>query len=112
VTGAPLKARFCGHFQCPESDYERRALSRCLYFHARLLSPFFRLLNPSFFDEDRKLIHYLGDVTVSRDAMREVLTFQDSNLAHPTFMRTYLRVRASGRKAKKLAETLFALENK
>ncbi len=112
MTGTPFKARFCGRFQCSESEYEGRALSKCLYFHARLLGPVLSLLNPSLFDQDRKLVRYLGEVTESRDAMREVLTFQDANMAHRSFLRTYLRIRASGRKAKSLALDLFAPEAK
>ena len=112
MTGTPFKARFCGRFKCSESDYERRALRKCLYFHARLVAPIFSIVNPSIFDEDRKLIRYLGEVTESRDAIREVLTFQDSNMAHPSLMRTYLRIRASGRKAKALALDLFGQEKK
>lgn len=109
MSGPQLKARFSRQFRCSESDYERRALRRCLYWHARLLAPLLMLINPSIFDLDRRLIHYLGEVTERRDAMREVLSFQDTNMAKPTFARRWLRGRASGRKAKALAEQLFEI---
>ncbi len=107
MTRPQLKTRFCERFQCPETEYEKRALRHCLYSHTRLLAPLLRLLNPKCFEPDLKMVRFLGEVTGRRDAVREALTFQDANLARPTFLRNILRLRASGRKASALAEQLF-----
>ena len=82
----------------------------CLYSHARLLAPVVRRLNPDFFAEDFKFIRYLGAAAGSRDADVDVLNFHDLNLGKPSFWRTGLKIRVSGRKASRLAHALFTAE--
>jgi hypothetical protein len=108
MEGPELKALFCERFKCPPSEYEVRALKRCLYWHARLLGPFVRLLNAKFFLEDLQLIRALGAATHWRDARGEILTFQDANRTSMRLLRTGLKIRVSGRKATDLAKQLFS----
>ena len=82
----------------------------CLYWHARFLAPVLRRLNPDFFAQDFKFIRYLGTSTGLREAGVDLRNFRDVNLGKPSFWRTSLKIRVSGRKASKLAQQLFAEE--
>jgi len=81
---------------------------RCLYWHAWLLAPLLRRLNPDFFTEDLRFIRYLGTSTGLREVSLDLMSFRDANLGRRNFWRTALKLRVSGRKAGKLAEKLFA----
>jgi hypothetical protein len=105
-----LKARFCERFSCPPEDYEFRAFTQCLYWHALLLAPFVFFLNTSYFRIDFELIRELGVVSHVQDADLALLSFQDANRATRSFWRTGLNIRISGRKAANLARELFSEE--
>src|SRR6266853_1154354 len=98
---------FCQRFNCPPSANEERALKKCLYWHARVLAPLVRKLNPDLFAEDFKFIRYLGAATDLREVSVDVLNFRDVNRGNPSFLRISLRIRVSGRKATQLAHQLF-----
>ena len=100
----------CQRFHCPTSEYEERVFRKCLYWHARLLAPVVRRLNPDFFTEDFKFIRYLGESTSLRETNADLMNFRDANLGKPSFWRTTLKIRVSGRKANRLAQRLFAAE--
>ncbi len=100
----------CQRFNCPTSEYEERVFKKCLYWHARLLAPVLRRLKPDFFMEDFKLIRYLGASTDLRDAIVDLMNFRNANLGKPSFWRTTLKIRVSGRKASSLARRLLAAE--
>jgi hypothetical protein len=110
VSRSSFKTRFCEWYGCQDTEYEERAFRKCLYLHARCLAPLVRLLNGSFFNQDFKLVRDLGETTGRRDANSEVLSFQELNRARPSFLRTSLQIRASGRKANALAGKLFGRE--
>ena len=99
---------FCKRFNCPPSEYEERAFKKCLYWHAKLLAPVSRKLNPDFFAEDFKFIHYLGEASGSREVRASAADFHDTNLARRSLWRTSLRIRVSGRKAARLAQRLLS----
>jgi hypothetical protein len=105
VARRSFKSRFSERFGCPDSEYEERAFKKCLYLHARCVTPVLLLLRPDYFAEDFDFVPYLGETTGWREANSEVLTFQDSNRARG-FLRTTLRIRASGRKASALTGKL------
>jgi hypothetical protein len=67
------------------------------------------MVNPSFFDLDFKMVHYLGNSTGRREASVEMLRFQDWNRDGGSF-RTFMRIRVSGRTASLLAGKLFEHE--
>jgi hypothetical protein len=98
----------CQRFNCPTSEYEERVFRNCLYWHARLLAPVVRRLNPGFFAEDFKFIRYLGESASFREASVDLVNFHDANLGNRSFWRTALRFRVSGRKASALAQKLLA----
>ena len=113
ILGKPsFKTLFCEQFRCPPSDYEEQAFLRFLYWHARLLAPIVRLLNPSFFTHDFAFVQYLGGATSSRDVNAEMMAFQDTIHGNSSFMRTGLRIRVSGRKAAGLAQELLEAERR
>ena len=102
-----LQFLFCQRFRCPPSEYEERAFRKCLYWQGRLLAPVVRRLNPDFFVEDFKFIRYLGESTGLREVGVDLLSFRDANVGKPSFWRTTLKIRVSGRKAGRLARRLF-----
>ncbi len=102
----------CQRFNCPPSQYEERVFRKCLYWHARLLAPVVRRVKPDFFAKDLKFIRYLGASSSMREAGVDLLNFRDVNLGNPSFWRTGLKIRVSGRKASSLAHQLFAEERK
>ena len=108
VLQQPFNALFCDRFHCPTASYEERAFRKCLYWHARLLAAGFRKVRPDFFAEDLKFIRNLGAATGLREAGAEAQDFHQANRARPSFFRTSLRIRVSGRKATRLAEVLFS----
>jgi hypothetical protein len=108
MDGQQLKAIFCERFKCQPADYEDRALTRCLYWHARLLKPVVGLLSSKFFAMDRRFIRDLGIATDRREANSELFTFQDTNRERKGFWRTAFRIRVSGRKASDLAQQLLS----
>jgi hypothetical protein len=65
-------------------------------------------MKPDFFAEDLKFIRNLGAVTGLREAGAEAQDFHQVNRARPSFFRTGLRIRVSGRKATRLAQVLFS----
>ena len=69
-----------------------------------------RRLSPDFFKEDFKFIRYLGDSTGLREVGVDLLNYRAANLGKPSFWRTGLKIRVSGRKASRLAQQLFATE--
>ena len=110
VTRQQFQLLFCQRLDCPSSEYEKRAFRKCLYWHARLLAPLVRMVKPDFFAEDFKFIRYLGAATDLREAGVDLLNFRDVNRGQPSFWRTGLKIRVSGRKASRLARELFTRE--
>ena len=100
----------CQRFHCPPSEYEEKVFRKCLYWHARLLAPVVRKLRRDFFMEDFKFIRYLGDSTGLREINADLMNYRDANLGNPSIWRTGLKIRVSGRKARRLAQLLFAAE--
>lgn len=107
-----LRSLFCQRYDRPDSDYERRAFSLCLYTHAKMVAPIIHRIAPEFFAPDLKFIRDLGETIGSREASAEASNYQDANRARPNFWRTGLKIRVSGRKATALAYRLFAEERK
>ncbi len=107
LSGGDLRTRFCERFGCAASEFEHRALAKCLYLHARMIAPLLRLLNPKFFERDLRFIHYFGNAKDWQEVSAEVLALRYQDLLHPRFARNALRLRVSGRKANKLAGKLL-----
>jgi hypothetical protein len=104
-----LKTLFCGRFRCSPSDFDRRALRKCLYFHARILAPLLRMLSPNCFERDLVFIDYFGKATNHEEVLAEVGALKYLDHTEPRFARRALRLRISSRKAGRLAKKLFAL---
>jgi hypothetical protein len=102
----PFKSLFCEKFGCSPAEYEEWAFRKCLFWHARLLAPVFRTINPDFFLEDFKFIRYVGESVGVREANLDVLNYNDANRGNPSFLRTGLKLRVSGRKASRLVHQL------
>jgi hypothetical protein len=102
-----LKSLFCERFDCPPSKFEKRALRKCLYLHARIVAPLLRLLNPGHFRRDRDFIHYFGEARDWQEATAEIADLHYQDRTEPHFARRVLRIRVSARKAGELASRLF-----
>jgi len=102
-----LRSLFCEHAACPPSEFDRRVFRKCLYFHARIIEPLLRWIDPGCFQRDLLFAHYFGNARDWREAIAEIadLRYQDS--IRPRFARNALRLRVSGRKAGELAVTFF-----
>ena len=102
-----FRVRFCELFESPDSEFEKPALSKCLYLHARCLSPVLRRVAPELFERGPEMIRHPGQTSELRDATQETHSFQDENASRRDFMRTTLRLRACGRKASGLPRRVF-----
>lgn len=106
-TRGDLKSLFCERFNCPPSEYEKRALRKCLYLHARMIAPLLRWLNPGCFERDLVFIAYFGRAKNWQEVTAEVAALHYQDRTKPRFARNALRLRISGRKAGKLAAKFF-----
>jgi hypothetical protein len=104
-----LKSLFCERFKCPPSEYEKRALRKCLYLHARIIGPLLRWLNPRCFERDRVFIDGFGKAEDWQAVMEEIAALRYQDAFKPQFTRKTLRLRVSGGKAAKLANKLFTI---
>ena len=102
----------CQRFNCPTSEYEERVFRKCLYWHARWLAPVVRKLMPNFFAEDFKFIRYLGASTGLQEVSADLMNFRDANSGEPSSWRPTLKIRVSGRKARRMAKQLFTADRK
>ena len=84
-----------------------RVFRKTLYWHARFIAPVFRLIKPSFFEEDFKFIRFLGEALDGRQAKVEVLDFKDTDRKNWRLLHSGLRIRVSHRKARRLVFQLF-----
>jgi hypothetical protein len=102
-----FRTLFCEQFGCPPEEFEERVLQECLYPRARLVAPLVRRVWPDFFEEDLKLIKYLGRAKSVKEAIAELRDFRDANKVSGGFLRTRLKIRVSGRNATRLALEIF-----
>jgi len=111
MSAQKFQALFCQQFDCSPSDYEKRALRKFLYPHARVLVPLIRKLKPGFFDEDLKFIRYLADAEDFQEAEGNVADFRHANRWNRGFLRSRCKLRVSGRKAGKVVRQLFLISS-
>jgi hypothetical protein len=102
-----LRSLFCERFNCPASEFQKRALRECLYLHARIIAPLLRWLNRGSFERDLVFIQYFGDAKDWHGVTDEVVVLHYQDSVKPRFARNTLRLRISGRKASQLAAKLF-----
>ena len=102
-----LKSLFCERFNCPPAAYEKRALRKCLYFHARIFAPLLSWLIPACFERDVIFIDYFGKAKDWQEVTAEVSDLHYQERTEPRFLRNVLRIRISIRKANKLAARLL-----
>ena len=102
-----LRSLFCERFNCPPAEYEKRAVRKCLYLHARIIAPLLRWLSPGCFERDFVFVDYFGKAKNWQEVTAEVAALHYQDRSKPRFTRNALRLRISGRKANKLAAKLF-----
>src|SRR5208283_3754478 len=102
-----LRALFCERFGCPPSEFEKRALRKCLYLHARISAPLLRRLDPGWFERDLSFIQYFGNAKDRQEVTDAVAALHYREHLQPRFVRNTLRLRLSVRKADRLAVDLF-----
>jgi hypothetical protein len=102
-----LRLRFCERFNCPPFEFEKRAFRKCLYFHARMIAPLLRWIDPGWFERDLQFIRLLGNANNWQQVMAELDALRYREHLQPSYARVTLRLRVSTRKANKLAFALF-----
>ena len=103
-----LRTLFCEQLGCPAAEYEERIFSACLYRHAALVAKMARFLKTQLFETDFMMLRYLGDATSPQAVTAELAAFQDGNRACPNFLRNGLKIRISGRRVARLAQSVFS----
>jgi len=103
-----FKSLFCERFNCPASEFEQLTFTKCLPWHASFLAPVLQRFRPHLFEEDFKFIRYLGASTSMGEAIVDLLNFRDANAGSSKLFRSRFKIRASGLKAARLAQELFA----
>jgi hypothetical protein len=102
-----LKSLFCQRFGCPPVEFEKHALQKCLYPQARIVAPLLRLLNPRCLERDRAFINHLGSAKTWDEVTAQISALHYQDGVEPRFARSTLGLRVSGRKATRLAASLF-----
>jgi hypothetical protein len=102
-----LRSVFCERFNCPPSEFEKRAFRKCLYFPAKLTAPLLRWFDPGWFERDLLFIRDLGNAKNWQQVTAELDAFHYREHLQPRYARVTLRLRVSARKANKLAFELF-----
>lgn len=102
-----FKQAFCTRFGCKPEHYESTVFWRILFRHALPLAWVLRRVSPSFFTEDIDLIREVGEMTNPELFKNEVDYFHGRNIRHKSWLRTLLRVRASGGRLVRLRRTLM-----
>jgi hypothetical protein len=115
IPGSPsnrdLRSLFCEHYACSLSDFDKLAIQKCLYPHARLVAPLLRRIKSDYFERDLLFAHYFGNAKDLQEAIAEIASFCYEDHVQPHFARNALRLRVSGRKANDLAVKFFAPAN-
>jgi hypothetical protein len=102
-----LRTLFCERFGCSPSNYEQRALRKCLYPHAKIIAPLLHWIKPGCLERDLDFINYLGSAKNWQEVKAGFAALQYQDSTEPSFARNALRLRISGRKAAKLAAKLL-----
>ncbi len=97
-----FQAAFCEQFRCLPAEYERVLLGRVFYFHARLLAPFLRWLNPDFFEEDLAIVRDLADMTNPEIIGSELSFFHGRNVRDTNWVRKTFLLRVSAGKLRRI----------
>ncbi len=102
-----FKEAYCHYFKCPPEEFEREALPRCLYPHARVWASWVRRISPQFFETDFKIIQSLGEATSIKEVRAEASYLHDNYSKHE-FRRDWLYFRISGKLMLRLANRFLA----
>jgi len=97
---------YCLCNNCPRAEYQERAFGELLYAHAKWIAVAIRRCNRRAFTEDIQFIRDIGETTDLMEALALVASFQKANRAR-TNIRTLLKFRLSGFKARLLAYSVF-----
>jgi hypothetical protein len=108
IPARDLRSAFCERFKCPPSEFEERALRRCLYLPAKLTAPLLRLYDQDWFKADLLFLRDLGNAKSWEQIMAELDAYHFREHLHPGFARMKLRLRVSARKANRMAFGLFS----
>jgi hypothetical protein len=103
-----LRTLFCEQMSCPPAEYEERIFRACLYRHAAFVAKIARGLTTRLFQTDFMMLRYLGHATSPQAVTAELNAFKNGNRNRFSFIRTALKLRVSGRRVIRLAETVFS----
>lgn len=99
-----LRACFCAHHHCPESEFERRFFRLALYRHAVPFAAVLRFLWPRFFHLDTEFVGWIGQSEDLADVRVEVDNFEYRNRTTWGWIRSGLKMRLNCTRVIDLAE--------
>ena len=103
-----FKQAFCERYRCVESQYLRRAFTKCLFRRALPIAPFLLTLWPEFFRVDLDAIERIGAAQSWQELNSELNAFSYNSRLRSRPLRSQLRLRISGNRIRRLANLLFA----
>lgn len=96
--GKCFQEAFCAQHGVLAKDFETLVFRRCLYPHARFVAWALRFLAPRYFALDFATIRRLGEVSTMLEAQDEIRFYSDSHRQEFSLLRTWLKVRVSGKR--------------
>lgn len=102
-----FRERFCELYKCAPADFERVVFFRCVHRHAWPLARWLFKKDPLVFKEDTDFIHEIGGVRDPLVFKSEVNRFHGRNVRERGWIRGFLGVRVSARRAINLKNKLF-----
>jgi len=101
-----FQTAFCSYYNIPQKDYQRKLLSRILTIRSRLVYPFCRLVTPTAFHPERRLVQSVAKANSLVDIQYEVDFYQHKRVVN-SIVRGTLRFRASGKNLMSIAKRVY-----
>ena|ERR1043165_2397170 len=102
-----FREAFCEKFGCGR-DFPECVLRQSLYFHARLLAPVIRIFAHDFFKDDVDAIIEIGGARSSWTFVADINYLHGRHQRDKSWWRKKFLLRVSGRKLRRIGDTIFA----
>lgn len=102
-----FRTAFCEWFNCPPTQFEKKAFWRCLYPHAVPVARLIQLVNPAYFELDLQTLRHIGNASTVAHLLAEVNSFRADYRMRSRFLHDVLRIRISGKRVLRLASKVM-----
>jgi hypothetical protein len=102
-----FRERFCERYHCEPSAFEERAFFKCVPLRVWPLAKILFRRDPGIFKEDLEFMRELGGIRDPLIFKSELNRYHGRNVRERGFIRGFLGVRVSGKRAIKLKNRLF-----